>query len=401
MPSKHKPDSGDAVREEDILYLDNSATTPMDEAVLARVTQAMRTCYFNPSAAYAPAVDAERAMTQCREALLHAAGAQGYEVVFTAGGTEADNLAILGAAGMLRAPGVLCYSAVEHPAVREAMRAAQAMGHAVRVLPVDAQGRLDLAACAPLLDESTTLISCMQVNNETGAIQPLEELAALRAARCPRALLHADGVQGFLRAPTRLASSGIDLYALSAHKLHGPKGVGALLVRKGVRLRPLLYGGGQEGGLRGGTENLPGIVGLHAALEGPCALPDAVQRVRAMKQCLWESLRAHIPGVQVNGPAPDDAQSAPHILNISLPGVRGEVMLHALEAHGVYVSTGSACAARRKPHSETLAAMGIAGDRLEGALRLSLSPLNTQEQMPRAAQAIAACWQTLQRFKRR
>jgi cysteine desulfurase len=387
------------------IYLDNSATTPALGSVVRRMSQCMRFGYFNPSAAYAPAVEVERALNACRKTLRVCLDAEGYEVIFTSGGTEADNLAILGALGKgaagKRGPRVCCCSAVEHPAVREAMRAAQARGYTVRELPVDGRGVLDLNRCAPLLDADVALISCMHVNNETGAVQPLAELASLRAARCPEALLHVDGIQGFLREPISLRRLGVDLYALSAHKVHGPKGAGALLARKGTPLKPRAFGGGQEGGLRSGTENVPGIVGLHAAVEALRELEDPAAALRANKLRLWARIRAGEPGALVNGPAPESAEAAPHILNLSMPGVRGEVMLHALEAAGVYVSTGSACSARRKRHSEALIAMSLAGERLEGAIRLSLSPLNTPEEMDAAATALLTAYAQLKSYRRR
>ncbi len=385
----------------DAIYLDHSATTPVLEVVAQRMLLAMREEYFNPSAAYAPAVAVERELRACRDALREAAGAPGYEVIFTAGGTEADNLAILGTAERLRGARVCCFSAVEHSAVREAMRAAEARGHTVRVLPVDAQGLLDLPRCEALLDEHVAFISCMQVNNETGAVQPLAELSRLRARRCPDALLHVDGVQGFLRVPPRVQEMGIDLYALSAHKVHGPKGVGALLVRKGMMLSPLTFGGGQEGGLRAGTENVPGIVGLHAAAEALLTMPRLAETLRENKLRLWNALHAGDPAIVVNGSDPACEQSAPHILNLSFPGVRGEVLLHALEAQRIYVSTGSACSAKRHKGSATLAAMGLSGERLEGAIRISLSPLNTPEEMDIAASALLEAYAQLKSFRRR
>ena len=383
------------------IYLDNSATTPVLEVVAHRMLGAMRDGYFNPSAAYGPAVEVERQLRSCRDTLREAASAQGYEVIFTSGGTEADNLAILGILERQRKLGACCYSAVEHPAVREPMGTAEARGHPVRVLPVDAQGVLDLERCEAMLDGDTALISCMHVCNETGAVQPIEDLAQLRNRRCPSALLHVDGVQGFLRAPLSLGQAGVDLYAVSAHKIHGPKGVGALLVRKGVPLSPRMLGGGQEGGLRSGTENVPGILGMQSAVEALRAMADMDQVLRSNKMRLLHRVMEGEPQAQVNGSDPQSAQAAPHILNLSLPGVRGEVMLHALEAMGVYVSTGSACSARRQRHGPALAAMGIAGDRLESAIRISLSPLNTVEEMDLAADAILAAHAQLKGFKRR
>ncbi|MDR3050272.1 MAG: cysteine desulfurase [Oscillospiraceae bacterium] len=386
---------------QDAVYLDNSATTPVLPQVWARVQAAMAEGYFNPSAAYAPAAAAERALDACRSALRGALGARDYGVIFTSGGTEADALALLGLAGARRGPMAFYCSAVEHPAVRQAMAALATHGHSVAQLPVDERGVLDIRRCEAALGEDAALVSVMQVNNETGAVQPLAALRALMRARCPRALLHVDGVQGFLRVPIALQRDGVDMYTLSAHKVHGPKGCGALLVRPGVRLAPLIPGGGQEGGLRGGTENTPGILGLHAAVDALRGMPDLAVALAARKARLWMLLHQGDGALAVNGPLPVDAESAPHILNVSFPGVGGEVMLHALESRGVYVSTGSACSSRREKHSAVLAAMGLSGDRLDSAIRFSLSPLNTDEEIAFAAQAALALYAQLKDYRRR
>lgn len=367
------------------IYLDNSATTQPLEVVAQRMLQAMREVYANPSAAYAPAVSAEKEINACRTALLKAVDAPRHEVIFTSGGTEANNLAILGTVQAQRKPCVCYYTAIEHPAVSAAMQAAKGQGHDVRVLPVDRQGILDIDRCASLLTSDAMLISCMHVNNETGAVQPIEALHRLRMERCPHALLHVDGVQGFLHAPISLQNASVDLYALSAHKVHGPKGVGALLMRKGIRLKPQIYGGGQEGGLRSGTENTPAILGMLAAVEGLRSIADLEENIRGKKLHFWRTLCAGEPDLHINGPDPEGRESAPHILNVSFPGIRGEVLLHGLEARGIFISTGSACSAKRQKYSDVLAAMELPAERLEGAVRISFSPLNTAEEVEKAA----------------
>ncbi len=382
-------------------YLDHSATTPTLPEVSQRMIDVMRCDFYNPSAAYAPAARVERALDAARDTLRKAAGAAGFRVVFTGSGTESDALAILGTADTLRKPAVLCVSAVEHPAVREAMRVAEARGHIVRVLPVDQRGVLDIAALDSLLDDTVALVSVMHVNNETSAIQPIARLRQRMAALCPKALLHVDGVQGFLRVPLDVGKTGIDLYTVSAHKIHGPKGVGALLIKPGVRLIPQTPGGGQEGGLRSGTENVPGIIGLQAAVETLAALPPWRDALAAKKAALWDRLARGGEGIMVNGPAPGDADSAPHILNVSFGGMRGEVLLHALEAEEIYVSTGSACASRRAKHSDTLAAMGVTGDRLDGAVRFSLSPMTTEQEIADAADAALRAYTQYKGLRRR
>lgn len=377
------------------IYLDNSATTQPCEAAIDAVTKAMREDYFNPSALYAPALTAAKAMQACRSALLSAVHAPaGCRVIFTSGGTEADNLAILGGLASLRGGGQVLCSAGEHPAVKEAC---QASGLETVAMPYDREGRVDLSALKALLSPDVRMICCMQVNNETGAIQPLMEISALRAKLAPQALLHVDGVQGFLRVPFDMAALGADSYALSGHKIHAPKGIGALVALPSLRLRARAVGGGQENALRSGTENTPGIAGLLAAV-------NAFPRDNALYQTklhLWECLKAAIPEAAINGPSPDSCLSAPHILNVSLPPVRSETMLHALEGEGIYIGMGSACAAHKQKVSDVLKAMHTPQRLAESALRFSLSPQNTLEEMERTAQTCARHYGVLSKFQRR
>ena len=250
-----------------MIYLDNSATTRPFDSVIDAMDRCMRENYFNASAAYKPAVDVDRAMRECRRAIAAQLGIQESGVIFTGGGTESDNLAILGVAETLRQSANFVCSAIEHPAVAETIHRVEQMGHTVRVLPIDARGVVDLAACETVIDEHTALVSCMQVSNETGAIQPVEELAKLARRKNPNVRVHVDGVQGFMRVPMHMERMGVDLYALSGHKIHGPKGIGVLAVRPGVRLIPQITGGGQEKGLRSGTYNSPAILGLGEAVK--------------------------------------------------------------------------------------------------------------------------------------
>lgn len=383
------------------IYLDNSATTRTAESVVTVMCAAMREQYFNASAAYAPAVEVEKRINESRARILSALHAKNAQVVFTSGGTEGDNLAILGTAQLQRKPMRFLYSAVEHPAVSQAMAEVAHLGHDVREIPVTREGFIDLAALEGLLSEDTALVSCMQVNNETGAIQPLCEVRARMRQAAPKALFHVDGVQGFLRVPLDFDAADIDFYAISAHKIHGPKGVGALVMRKGTRLKPQLLGGGQENGQRSTTYNSPGILGLGEAVRVYQTLEHPQETMRALKAQLYALLKQGDASITVNGPAPEDANSAPHILNVSFPGVRGEVLLHALEGMGIYVSTGSACSSHRMKASGVLAKMGITGDRAQGALRVSLSPYTTQDEILRCAQAMLTCYAQLKPFRRR
>ena len=383
-----------------MIYLDNSATTRPFDGVIDAMDRCMREAYFNASAAYRPAVDVDREIRACRRLIASQLGAQEDEVYFTSGGTESDNLAILGVAATLRRPANFVCSVIEHPAVLETIRRVEAMGHEVRYMPIDRSGVVDLAACEALLDEHTALVSCMQVSNETGAIQPIEQLARMARAKNRDVRVHVDGVQGFMRVPMHMGRMGVDLYALSGHKIHGPKGVGVLVARKGVRLAPQMTGGGQEKNLRSGTYNSPAILGLGAAVREMAARRDELDRLRAMKTHLWALLSAE-EGISLNGPAPEDAQSAPHVLSVSFGGVRGEVMRNALEGEGILVSTGSACASHKQKVSATLRAMGLSTEQADGTIRISLGMMNTMEDMDEAAARMLALYRQLKAYRRR
>ncbi len=376
-------------------YLDNSATTQPCRAAVEAMVRCMTEGFYNPSSVYRPAVDAFRAVRECRETLLKAVHGDGCDLYFTSGGTESNNLAILGAAAKMRGPRICAVSAVEHPSVREPFERLRAEGWDVRVIGVSEDGALRWDELERALDDGAALVSCMQVNNETGALLDAERL---RRTVNGRALIHVDGVQGFLRVPFDMKNA--DLYTLSGHKIHGPKGIGALVVRRGVRLEPRQIGGGQESGMRSGTENTPGIAGLHAAAKELVAVQSTLGGELMQKKLhLIGKFREAVPEMLVNGPEPEHA--APHIVNLSFPGVRGEVMLHALESEGVYASTGSACSSKKLKVSGVLTAMGVAPARAEWALRFSLSPHTTMEEIDDAAQKLGAIYASLKRFQRR
>lgn len=376
-------------------YLDNSATTkPCPEAVEAMM-RCLTTGFYNPSAVYKPAVEAFQQLRSCRELILKILHAGDHNLTFTSGGTESNNLAIIGSVSKMRGKQIVAVSAVEHPSVRESFDELARMGHEVRVIGVDAQGELDWDALSRALDDGASLVSCMQVNNETGALLDVQRLHALVNGR---ALIHVDGVQGFMRVPIDLKY--VDLYTLSSHKIHGPKGEGALVWRKNVRLYPRQIGGGQENGLRSGTENTPGIAGMMAAVERMNSLGgDMRAELMKKKLHLLEQFRAEVPELLVNGPEPEKA--APHIINMSFPGVRGEVMLHALEGMGVYASTGSACSSKKLKVSGVLTSMGIAPSRAEWALRFSICPDTTYEEIDYAAQCLGTLYAQLKKYARR
>ena len=377
------------------IYLDNSATTRPCAAAIEAAERAMREDYFNPSALYGPALQTAKMLRECRETLLRETHAPaGATAVFTSGGTESDNLAILGAAARARRSGRVLFGAGEHPAVREACL--QCGLEAVEI-PYTHEGMVDLDALRGLMTADTALICCMQVNNETGAIQPLAEINEMRKLQAPQAHFHVDGVQGFLRVPFDMAALQADSYALSGHKIHAPKGIGALVLSPRARVTPRQVGGGQEFGLRSGTENTPGIAGLSAAIR---AYPRD-NSMRENKLLLAGLLREAVPCVRFNGPAPDSVNAAPHILNVSLPPVRSETMLHALEGAGIYIGMGSACSSHKQRISPVLRAMRLPGEWAESALRFSLCPENTAEEMRETAEAVRAQYALLSRFTRR
>ena len=381
------------------VYLDNSATTRPSDAVVTAMSAAMTQTWHNPSALYKPAMQAEKLISAARKSCLEAAGAAGHRLIFTSGGTEADNIAIFGHLRRMKKPGKVLILNVEHPAVLACEEEIRRMGHQVHLLPVKHDGTLDLEAYEALLDDSVHLICVMQVNNESGAIQPLKEVVRLRDAKCPQAAIHVDGVQGFLRVPLEFGRLGIQTYAFSGHKIHACKGVGGLIVHKNHRLNPIVFGGGQEDGYRSGTENVPGIVGLGEAVR---AYPgDGAERMLALKRRMWEKLREAVPAAILNGPELDDAACAPHILNVSLPPVRSQTMLFALEGDGVYVSAGSACASRKQKVSGVLTAMGLSTQMADTALRFSFCPENTAEEIDYAVECVKKHYDMLHKYVRR
>ena len=335
-------------------YLDNSATTkPCPEAINAMM-EALETSYYNPSSVYKPAVEVFQKVRDCRETLLGALHTREHNLVFTSGGTEANNLAVIGTVSKMRGKQIVAVSSVEHPSVGESFAELANMGHEVRVIGVSQTGELDYEALKIALNDGASFISCMQVNNETGAVLDVQKLHQLVRGR---AIIHVDGVQGFLRVPIDMKY--VDLYTISSHKIHGPKGEGALVYRKNLRFAARQIGGGQENALRSGTENTPGIMGFAAAAKAMLGMGSNMQADLMKKKLhLIDRFRSAVPELMINGPEPENA--APHIVNITFPGVRGEVMLHALESEKIYASTGSACSSKKLKVSAVLTEMGFA-----------------------------------------
>lgn len=380
-----------------MIYLDNSATTRTLESAAQAAFRCMREDFFNPSSAYAPAARLEKRVNEARARLAATLGCCAEEIVYTSGGTESNNMAILGALRAMRGRGRIITSASEHPSVYELFRLLEQRGYQAVYIGTDESGAASLAELAANLTPDTALVSLMHVNNETGAVTDIAAAASLIRSRAPQAVFHVDGVQAYGKLP--FGCPPCDLYSVSGHKIHAPKGVGALYVRAGLRFAGGLVGGGQEQGRRSGTTNAPGILGLDAAVAAYAAhQQEWVAAMRACKTRLAERLLS-LPDAYLNGPAPEDG--APHILNVSFPGVRGEVLLHALEQREIYVSTGSACSAHKKGNNRVLAAAGVRGARQEGALRLSLCPFNTLEEMDRAAEEIGRQAAFLRRYQRR
>ena len=381
------------------IYLDNSATTRPSDAVVSAMLGVLQENWHNPSALYQPAMQVEKRMTAARDIMLKAAGAAGHTLVFTAGGTEADNMAILGYLRTVKKPGRVLLFSVEHPAVLNCAQEIERMGHRVAHIPVTRTGVCDLEKLEAMLGEDVHLITMMQVNNEVGAIQPIDAVVKLRDRLCPKAAIHVDGVQGFLRVPFHFGKSGVQSYAFSGHKLHASKGVGGLILRKGHRIAPIVFGGGPEGDLRSGTENVPGIVGMGEAVRTYPA--DGAAHMMALKRRLWEGLQAAVPAAKLNGPALDDPACAPHILNVTLAPVRSQTMLFALEGEGIYVSAGSACGAHKQKVSSVLTAMGLSTADADCALRFSLCPGVTEAEIDETVAAVRKHYDMLKAYVRR
>ena len=381
-----------------MIYLDNSATTRVLDSAAEAALRCMREDFFNPSSAYGPAAQAERRVNEARGRLAATLGCRGSEIIYTSGGTESNNMAILGALRATHGKGRLITSQSEHPSVYEVFRLLeQQYGYQVVYLGSDRTGSISMAELQGNLTPDTLLVSLMHVNNETGAITDIAAAQSIIKSRAPQAVFHVDGVQAYAKLP--FSRVPCDLYTVSGHKIHAPKGIGALYVRDGLRFAGGLIGGGQEQNRRSGTTNTPGILALDAAIGAYRANQAAwIASMRTCKLRLSKNL-ASIPDTFLNGP--DPADGAPHILNASFLGVRGEVLLHALEQRGIYVSTGSACSAHKKGKNRVLGAIGVVGARQEGALRFSLCPFNTPEEMDLVSEEIEKQVAFLRRYQRR
>ncbi|AFK86561.1 MULTISPECIES: cysteine desulfurase family protein [Thermoanaerobacterium] len=382
------------------VYLDNSATTKVRREVVEKMVEAMEVEYGNPSSVHRKGYNAEKILSKSREDVAKLLGCESHEVFFTSGGTESNNLAIRGIVHSMKRNGNhLITTKIEHPSVLNVMKQLEEEGFDVTYLNVDNHGYVDLDELKNAINDRTILMSIMAANNEIGTIEPLDEIAKLKRMK-DKFYFHVDGVQAVGKINIDLKNIDIDLLSISGHKMHGPKGIGALYVKKGTKIKPILYGGGQEANLRSGTENMPGIVGLGEA----CRFMkdnfiEYEGKLRALKKRLYDGIKSEIPDIHLNGPDIDDG--APQILNISFLGVRGEVLLHALEEKGIYVSTGSACSSHKNTESHVLKAIGLSHEYIEGAIRFSLSVFNTEEEIDYAIQVLKEKVNFLRRYKRR
>ena len=359
-----------------MIYLDNSATTkPCPEAVEA-MTKALTENWGNPSALYNFGIDTARLLRQARHSVAAAMGAEPERVFFTSGGTEADNWAVFGTVKRMGKRGKhIITTAMEHHAILNCMADLESRGFEVTYLKPDAMGRVSVEDLKAALRKDTILVSIMMVNNEVGSVMPIAQMAKLTHKLCPDAIFHTDAVQGFLKVPFAAKNLGADLISVSSHKIHGPKGAGALYISPRLKsFPPLLLGGGQEGGMRSGTEGVPGILGFAAA----CAAVSATFREDILREsgliAEFAEKFAALEGVRVNG-----AHEAPHILSLAIPGVPVQNTINILQDHGICVSAGSACAKGHRSH--VLTAMGLPPEIIDASFRISLCRDTTREEL--------------------
>ena len=382
------------------IYLDNSATTRCYPEVGDLVYKVMCRDYGNPSSMHRKGLEAEQYVKESKETLAKILKVNAKEIFFTSGGTESDNLALMGSARANRRAGNhLITSAIEHPAILNTMRHLEEEGFRITYLPVDGAGRIKLDALKEALCEDTILVSVMYVNNEVGSVQPIEEAAKIVKEYNPGILFHSDAVQGFGKYRIYPKRLGVDLLSVSGHKIHGPKGVGFLYINEKVKIVPIVYGGEQQKNIRSGTENVPGIAGI--GLAAKMIYRDLDVKVALMRELKEQFLQgvAQIENTTIHGLT--GAESAPHIISVGFAGIRSEVLLHALEERGIYVSSGSACSSNHPAVSGVLKGIGASREYLDATLRFSMSEFTTKEEIDETLEALYQCVPMLRRYTRR
>ena len=382
------------------IYFDNSATTPVFPCVREVMMRTMEDDFGNPSSMHRKGMDAENYIRTAKTQIAKTLKVDEKEILFTSGGTESNNTAILGTVSANPRLGKhLITSAIEHPSVANTMHWLEGQGYRVTYLPVDHEGRISLEDLAAAIDDETILVSIMMVNNEIGTREPIEEISRVIKEKNPNTIFHVDAVQAYGKYVIRPKKWGIDLMSVSGHKIHGPKGIGFLYIRDKVKINPIIFGGEQQKGLRSGTENVPGIAGLGAAAEE--IYREHESRTAYLYGCKSRMTEGLLPleGVTVNGPAVDDG--APHVVSASFAGVRSEVLLHALEDKGIYVSAGSACASNHPGLSSTLVAIGLDPKLLDCTLRFSFSIFTTEEEVDETLKALKELLPFLRKYTRK
>ncbi len=381
------------------VYLDNSSTTRCYPEVKEIVIKTMTEDYGNPSSMHKKGMDGEKYVKRSKEILASLLKVKEKEIIFTSGGTESNNLAVIGGAeARKRAGNHIITTKIEHPAVREPVNYLEARGLFVTYLSVDKRGRISLKELEEAVREDTILVSIIHVNNEIGSLQPIEEAASIIKEKNKNSLFHVDAIQSFGKYPIYPKKIGIDLLSISGHKFHGPKGIGALYVHEKVNLSPLIFGGGQQQGIRSGTENVPGAAGLGEAAKIIYEnLEEKREHLYSLKKKLIRGLE-EIQGIVINGFMAPITNTAPHIVSVSVEGVKSEVLLHALEEKGIYVSAGSACSSNKKRTSETLKAIGLSQKLLDATIRFSFSEENTLEEVGYAVKCMKEVIPVLRKY---
>ena len=380
-------------------YFDNSATTRCYPEVAEIVVETMTEDFGNPSAMHLKGVEAEKYVREAAQTLAKILKVNEKEIIFTSGGTESNNLALFGGADANKRSGNhIITTSVEHAAVGQPAERLEQMGYEVTIVPVDHRGVVQLEALEKALRPDTILVSTMYVNNEVGAVMPVEEIAKLVHEKSPKALYHVDAIQAFGKYRIYPKKAGIDMLSVSSHKIHGPKGVGFLYINEKARIQPQILGGGQQAGMRSGTDNVPGIAGLGVAAKMVYTdFDEKNEHMYQLKERLAEGF-LKLPDVRLNGM--EIREGAPQILSASFLGVRSEVLLHTLEEKGIYVSAGSACSSHKRKAAGTLSAMGMEAAQRESTLRFSFSEENTFEEVDYALEVIGQVLPMLRRYSR-